>query len=278
MGISRAAYYYKSQKGQDQLLSDMDLRDFIEFIHVKFPGYGYRRIRQHLLREGYIVNGKRLRRIMKIYGIFCSHQKTHKRRGEALGKKLTFPNLIRGFKLTNSNQVWATDFTYIKLLREYIYVSAVIDVYTRKIVGWSISRDPSHKFCLEALEVAVKNYKPPSGVIHHSDRGVQYCCESYVDYLVKNKFKISMSQPATPEENAYIESFFKTLKREEVYVRQYKTMDDVINNLPTFIDEIYNEQRLHSALGYMAPSEYEAEIKLMKPAKRPVQKLYGYAV
>ena len=278
MGISRATYYYKSSKGVSQLLKEIDLRDWIELIHSEFPGYGYRRLQKHLLREGYVVNTKRIRRIMNQYGLFCCHKKLWKSRGQALGKKLTYPNEIRGIKLSGPNQVWATDFTYIKLLREYIYVSAVIDVYTRKIVGWSVSKDSSHKFCLDALEVAVKNCNPPKGIIHHSDRGVQYCCEAYIDYLQKNNFKISMSQPATPEENAYIESFFKTMKREEVYVKNYKTMNDVLNNLPKFIDEIYNEKRLHSSLGYMPPKEFEAEVMKLKTAKRPVQKLYGYAV
>src|SRR5476649_1728626 len=278
MNISRATYYYKSSKGEGQLLKEIDLRDWIELIHSEFPGYGYRRIQKHFLREGYVVNTKRIRRIMNAYALYCSHKKMFKSRGQALGKKLTFPNKIRGLKLTGANQVWATDFTYIKLLREYIYVSAVIDIYTRKIVGWSVSKASSHKFCLDALEVAVKNYSPPKGIIHHSDRGVQYCCEAYIDYLQKNNFVISMSQPATPEENAYIESFFKTMKREEVYVKEYKTMKDVLNNLPKFIDEIYNEKRLHSSLGYMPPKEFEAEVMKLKTAKRTVQKLYGYAV
>jgi transposase InsO family protein len=256
----------------------MELRAKIEKIHLEFPGYGYRRIREQLLRDGITVNTKRIRRVMKTYSLFSSVQKLFKQRGQRLGKRLVFPNLIRGKKLTAPNQVWATDITFIKLLHEYIYVSAIIDIYTRKIVGWSVSRDLSHKFCLEALQVAIRKYKPSSGIIHHSDRGVQYCCEAYVDYLKENKFEISMSKLGTPEDNAFIESFFKTLKKEEVYVKDYETMTDVIKHLPKFIDEIYNKQRLHSSLGYKSPEEFEMEILKIKPANRPTQKIWGYAV
>ena len=278
MGIARSTYYHKSFKHELQLKRDTELRELIELIHVDLPGYGYRRVREHLLREGKRVNAKRIRRVMRTYSLFSSLKKMMRGRGQALGKRLVFPNLVRGLKLKGPNQVWATDITFIKLLKEYIYVSAVIDVYTRKIVGWSISRDLSHKFCIEALEVAIKKYKPPEGIIHHSDRGVQYTCEDYVCFLEKNKFKISMSRVATPEDNAYIESFFKTLKREEVFARNYETMKDVIKNLPRFIDELYNEKRLHSSLGYKTPDEYEKEVMKLKPANRPVQKLWGYAV
>ncbi len=278
MGIARASYYHKPIKEDLQIKRDMELRSQIEKIHLEFPGYGYRRIREQLLREGIIVNTKRIRRVMKTYSLFSSVQKLFKQRGERLGKKLVFPNLIRGKKLTAPNQVWATDITFIKLLREYIYVSAIIDIYTRKIVGWSVSRDLSHKFCLEALQVAIRKYKPLPGIIHHSDRGVQYCCEAYVDYLKENKFEISMSKLGTPEDNAFIESFFKTLKKEEVYVKDYETMTDVIKHLPKFIDEIYNKRRLHSSLGYKSPEEFEMEILKIKPANRPVQKIWGHIV
>jgi transposase InsO family protein len=181
-------------------------------------------------------------------------------------------------KLTGPNQLWATDITYIKLLKEFVYLSAIIDVYTRKIVGWAISRELSHEFCLKSLEIALNTHNPPQGIIHHSDRGVQYTCETYVQTLEKSGFKISMSRVATPEDNAFIESFFKTLKREEVYARNYEKMEDVIKQLPKFIDEIYNSKRLHSSLGYKTPEEFEAEIAKLKPADRPVQKIWGHAV
>jgi transposase InsO family protein len=278
MNIAKSTYYHKTFKEEKQRTRDFELRDSIESIHLEFPGYGYRRIREHLLRQGIRVNNKRIRRVMRTYSLFSCLKKMFKQRGQTLGRRLVFPNLIRGKLLTKPNQVWATDITYIKLLREYIYVSAVIDVYTRKIVGWAISQDLSHKFCLQALDLAVKKYKPPEGIIHHSDRGVQYCCEAYVDYLEQHHFKISMSKAGTPEENAFIEAFFKTMKREEVYVKQYETIKDVVKNLPRFIDEIYNERRLHSALGYKSPSEFESEVMNLKPANRPVQKIWGYAV
>jgi transposase InsO family protein len=259
-------------------MTDMQLRDKIEEIHMDFPGYGYRRIREHLLREGKCVNSKRIRRIMKTYELFSCLKKWLRPRGGALGKRLVFPNLIAGYKLREPNQIWATDITFIKLLKEYVYLSAIIDVYTRRVIGWAVSKNLSHEFCLEAMRVAIRKCKPGEGVIHHSDRGVQYCSEAYIDFLNEHKFKISMSQVGTPEDNAFIEAFFKTLKREEVYFKNYETMKDVIENLPKFIDEIYNRKRLHSSLGYKPPEEFEAEVKKLKPAQRPVTKIWGKAV
>ena len=215
---------------------------------------------------------------MRKYGLFSCVRKMFKPRGSNAEVRLVHPNLVRGIKLTGPNQVWATDITFIRLVKEYIYLSAVIDVYTRKIVGWAASKDLSHKFCLKSLDIAVKRYKPPPGIIHHSDRGVQYCCEDYVEYLLANGFKVSMSRCATPTDNAYIESFFKTLKREEVYFKNYQVLDDIKENLPRFIDEVYNTKRLHSSLGYKTPEEYESEVLKLKPANRPVQKLWGRPV
>jgi len=278
MGLARASYYHRPKREEKLQQRDMQLRQQIEKIHLELPGYGYRRIREHLLGQGIRVNSKRIKRVMRTYSLFSCIKKLMKPRGGAAGIKLFFPNLVRGLKINGPNQVWATDLTYIKLVSEYVYVSAIIDVYTRKIIGWAISRDLSHKFCLQALDIAVKRYNPPPGVIHHSDRGVQYACIDYVKYLEQNQFKISQSRLATPEDNAFIESFFKTMKKEEVYFKDYKTMNDVIKNLPKFIDEIYNKKRLHSSLGYKTPEAFEAEVLKLKPASRPVQKLWGWTV
>lgn len=278
MGLSRATFYHQPVRLERQRVQDLDLREEIEKIHLTLPGYGYRRIKVHLKRNGKTVNSKRIRRVMREYGLLSCIRKLMRPRGTHSGVKLYYPNLVRGLKVTGPNQVWATDITYIKLLREYVYLSAILDVYTRKVVGWAISRDLSHKFCLEALRVAIKRYKPAEGVIHHSDRGVQYVCEDYVRFLLEHGFKISMSRLATPEDNAYIESFFKTMKREEVYFKDYKTMEDVLKHLPNFIDVVYNTKRLHSGLGYKTPEEYEAEVATIKPAKRTPLRLWGKAV
>lgn len=278
MGISRATYYNQPVRQQKQQERDLALRAEIERIQLVLPGYGYRRIYEHLANEGKSVNSKRIRRVMKAYSLFSCIKKLMKPRGALTGVKIYYPNLLQGHFVSGPNQVWVTDLTYIRLQSEFAYLSAILDVYTRKIVGWAISRDLSHKFCLEALKSAIKHYGPVKGVIHHSDRGVQYACVDYITFLRDNGFKISMSRLATPQDNAYIESFFKTLKREEVYFKNYKTMDDVVKHLPKFIDEVYNTKRLHSGLGYKTPQEYENEVLAINPADRSVYQLWGKAV
>lgn len=274
MEISRASFYYKPKSKDQDLKNDLKLKIEIEKIHKTFPGYGYRRIYQHLLREDIRVNSKRLRRVIKKYHLWSSRRKPIGPKGTASVHQLYYPNLTAGMKLTSIDQMWAVDITYIKLHRSYLYLNAIIDVYSRKIIGWSLSDSLSHKFCLEALKVAIASRKPKPGVIHHSDRGTQYTSDVYIGFLKEHGFKVSMSKPGSPKENAFIESFFKTLKIEEVYVKNYNSQKDVLRHLPNFIDTVYNLKRLHSSLGYKSPEEYENEIMKLKPAERPVQKIW----
>ncbi len=234
MGISRATSYYKSKESSKKY-SDFEVRSMIENIHVDFPFYGYRRIYQHLLRKDIRINSKQLKRVMRENELYSNLKVFMKPRGTHTDTKLRYENKIKGLKITGPNQVWATDITYIKLKSCFVYLSAVIDIYTRKIVGWSISENLTHEFCIESMKIAIEREKLPRGVIHHSDRGVQYVCEPYIKYLLKHGFEPSMSRPATPEDNAFIESFFKTLKKEEVYFKNYSTLSDVLKSLPKFI-------------------------------------------
>lgn len=274
MGLAQSSYYYQSYESSLEY-SDFEVRDMIEKIHQEFPAYGYRRVYHYLLRQDIRINSKRLKRIMREFELYTCLKKWMRPRGTLSSIKLRYPNLIFGTTVTGPNQVWATDFTYVRLDKQFIYLSAVLDIYTRKIVGWSISQELTHDFCLESIKIAVHNERPPKGLIHHSDRGVQYVCEPYIQFLKDNNIEVSMSRPGVPEENAFIESFFKTLKKEEIYFRNYKTLNDVIKNVPKFIDEVYNKKRLHSSLGYLSPEEYECKILKMKKDDRPVQKIWG---
>jgi transposase InsO family protein len=156
------------------------------------------------------------------------------------------------------NQVWAGDITYIRIENGFVYLAILLDLYSRKIIGWSISKRIDGELTLNALKMAISTRKPPSGVIHHTDRGVQYLCEKYVEELKSNGFHLSCSRKGNPYDNAWSESFMKTLKNEEVYLGNYQTYLDVIDNVPRFLEEVYNKKRLHSSLGYLPPEEFEA--------------------
>ncbi len=271
MGLASSTYYHQpKQLASEHLLRDADLRDKIESIQAEFNGYGYRRIYQHMLREGVRVNTKRIRRIMREYSLRPIVYKTFKvNTTDSKHAHRIYPNETKGREVTGLNQVWVTDLSYIRILTTFVYVAVILDIYSRRVIGWAVADHLGHELCLEALKVAIKKRRPQQGCVHHSDRGVQYACEKYTDVLKQNEFIISMSAKGNPYDNAHMESFFKSLKYEEVHLWNYETMQDVLERLPVFIEEVYNKKRLHSGIGYKPPVEFERDLQLMKRADRP---------
>ena len=255
-GLSESTYYYKPH--DDTAQTDHELKEMIERIQGEFPGYGYRRIKKQLKREGLSINGKRIRRVQKAYGLYpitlkkYSVHTTDSRHGYRI-----YPNLIKDKEVHRINEVWVADITYIHIQKGFVYLAAILDRYSRKAIGWALSRRLDNQLCLDALESALETRMPVKGCIHHSDRGVQYASNGYVIRLKEAGLEISMSAKGNPYDNAYMESFMKTLKYEEVYLWDYETYQDVIERLPYFIEEVYNKKRLHSSLGYVPPEEFE---------------------
>jgi transposase InsO family protein len=256
--MARSSYYYRKSLDLQKQKEEADLRDRIEKIVVEHERYGYRRVTAQLQREGSNVNHKRVQRIMQEEELICKIKKRWVVTTDSNHPFPIAPNLLKDAKITGVNQAWVSDITYIRILTAFVYLAVILDVFSRKIVGWAISLRIDTELTRAALRMAIETRCPPRGCIHHSDRGVQYAAQEYIDDLKASGFLISMSRKGNPYDNAQAESFIKTLKSEEVYLWDYKTFEDVKKRIPYFIEEVYNEKRLHSALGYCPPNEYES--------------------
>ena len=261
MNLPRSTYYHKPRIVAD----DQDLVAEIEAIIEEFSGYGYRRVTRELHRRGNPVNHKKVHRIMRERGLLKKPQRRWIRTTDSNHGHRVYPNLMQNLAVTGPNQVWAADITYIGIRNAFVYLAVILDLFARRAVGYAISRNIDTVLCLEALQMAIADRRPSEGIIHHSDRGVQYASYDYVEVLLQHGFRISMSRKGNPYDNAAAESFIKTLKNEEVYLWEYRTLEDVQIRLPFFIQEVYNRRRLHSSLGYKPPVEFEEVFSTQNP-------------
>ena len=270
IGLSRSSFYYRKQ-GRATRLTDQELRDRIERIQEEFSSYGYRRVDEQLRKSGVVVNGKRIRRVMREHGLYPIAWKRSVKTTESRNGLKGYPNLLKNLTVDRLNQVWVADITYIAIRDGFVYLAAMLDLFSRRVVGWALSRRLDRELCLVALRMALRQRQGVAGCIHHSDRGVQYASRDYIALLEQNHLRISCAKGS--HENTHMESFNKTLKYEEVHLWNYETFRDVLDRIPYFLEAVYNRKRLHSSIGYRSPEEFEAAFTQQTIADLPVLKL-----
>jgi len=279
MQLSRSSFYYRPKaKDPERMEAEADLRDRIEAICLEFPRYGYRRVTHQLKHERWQVNHKKVLRLMRESDLLCRVKRKWVRTTDSRHHFPRYPNLIKGKVISRLNQVWLSDITYIRIRTGFVYLSAILDAYSRKVIGYAVSTRLDTALTMEALRMAIAVRKLGPGIIHHSDQGVQYASGEYIDELKRRGFEISMARVGNPYENARMESFFKTLKYEEVYLCEYVTLQDVMTRLPYFIEKVYNQKRLHSALGYQSPNDFEELVLIQENNGLPRQTLLTLSV
>jgi putative transposase len=257
--VSRAGYYRElTEKKPDE--AEMAIRTALqEIVLAHHRRYGYRRVTKDLHRRGMILNHKRVLRIMREDNLLAIRYRKYILTTDSQHEQTVYVNLAARMSLTGTNQLWVADITYIRLRTEFVFLAVIIDRFSRKVIGWAVDRTLAARVAVTALRHAVALRQPAPGVVHHSDQGIQYACTEYVEELKTHQMVPSMSRPANPYDNAVCESFMKTLKQEEIYCHQYRNFEELSGHLEEFIGNYYNRQRLHSALGYRTPEEFERD-------------------
>ena len=254
--VSRAEFYRFPQDSPGPK-PDLELRDALQRIALEFPCYGWPRMTAELKRRGWDVNHKRVYRWMRQDNLLCLRKRKFVVTTDSDHRLPVYPNLARTLVITGLDQLWVADLTYIRLELEFVYLAVILDAFSRRVIGWALDRTLEAALTLQALRMALVRRRPAPGLVHHSDRGVQYASHDYTQLLQDHHIQISMSRKANPWDNAACESFIKTLKYEEVYRTEYRDLTDARASIGVFLEKVYNQKRLHSALGYLPPAEFE---------------------
>jgi putative transposase len=254
--VSRAGFYRHYEEHEPRQ-ADVELRDAIQKIALANRYYGYRRVTAELHHQGTVVNHKRVLRLMRADNLLAVRKRRFVFTTDSSHTYAIYPNLAARLVVMGINQLWVADITYVRLRETFLYLAIVLDAFSRRVVGWELGEDLRGELAVRALDRALADRPIEAGIVHHSDRGVQYCCSAYVEKLQAHGFVISMSRTGNPYDNAKAESFMKTLKTEEVYLKQYRDLEDARASIQRFIEEVYNCKRLHSSLGYLSPDTFE---------------------